>query len=49
MFGSEIMTYESAGKKMHGFESVNLDEFLYLLMGKHMASFYLSNCEMKFQ
>lgn len=34
---------------MHVFESMNLDEFLYLLIEKHMANFYLSNCEMKFQ
>lgn len=27
---------------MHVFESVNLDEVLYLLMEKHMANFYLS-------
>lgn len=36
-------------KKMYVFESINLDEFLYLLMEKHTANSYLSNCEMKFQ
>lgn len=34
---------------MYVFESINLDECLYFLMEKHVANFYLSNCEMKFQ
>lgn len=49
MFGLEIIIKLLIEKKCYVFESINLDEFLYLLMEKHVANFYLSNCEMKLQ
>ena len=42
VFGLEIMIKQLM-RKMYVFESIHLDEFLYLLMEKHMANFYLSN------
>lgn len=48
MFGVEIAITKSL-VKMQTFASLNLDENVYIAIEIHIASFYLSNCEVKCQ